>query len=168
MSRVIRGLQVTDMVEIHRCVSRCALFFRPSCTPPRRYSQEDRSVVRVQPAGAWGEAPNAGYPGPIKAAVDLLMALFLEGLTTAEQASVGSALDLLAESLLRPMQGLVDWVAIDWEKVNKARARIRREAARAGFMRESQRRGLSCCSTPSTRRESPYSLSNGRSFCSRL
>jgi DNA-binding HxlR family transcriptional regulator len=30
----------------------------------------------------------------------------------------------LGKSLLRPMQGLVDWVATNWEQVNKARSRF--------------------------------------------
>jgi DNA-binding HxlR family transcriptional regulator len=30
----------------------------------------------------------------------------------------------LGKSLLRPMQGLVDWVATNWEEVNKARSRF--------------------------------------------
>ena len=164
MRPVIRVLRVTDGVEIHRCVSRCAFFSDPLGKPPRMYSQDDRSVCRAQPAGASGEAPNGGYPAPIKVAVDLLMALFVAGLTTAEQASVGGVRDSLAKSLLRPMQGLLDWVALNWEQENKARSLVGREVARAGLMRESERLGLSCCSTPSTRRESPCSFSNGRSF----
>jgi DNA-binding HxlR family transcriptional regulator len=30
----------------------------------------------------------------------------------------------LGKSLLSPMQGLVDWVATNWEQVNKARSRF--------------------------------------------
>jgi len=30
----------------------------------------------------------------------------------------------LGRSLLRPMQGLVDWVATNWERVTKARSRF--------------------------------------------
>ena len=52
------------------------------------------------------------------------MALLLAGLAAAEQASVGSAQDLLAKNLLRPMQGLVDWVATNWEQLNEAQSRF--------------------------------------------
>jgi hypothetical protein len=46
-------------------------------------------------------------------AVDLVMALFLAGLATAEQTSVGRARGLLAKSRVRPMQGRVDLVALN-------------------------------------------------------
>lgn len=64
------------------------------------------------------------------------MALFLAGLATAEQASVGSAPDLLAKTLLRLMQGLLDRIAIIWEQVNKARSRWTRSSQGWLYARE--------------------------------